>query len=110
MRGFTAWWVATISLGIAFLISTGVEWYGLIVEHELTIGRNLFGTTYFTLVGFHAFHVTLGVGAMIIALTLTCCGRLSASNVLGAELISWYWHFVDVVWLVVLTVVYILGR
>ena len=59
--GFLGLWSLTILLGIAFLVGTGLEWRDLIVTHHLTIGRNLFGTTYFTLVGFHAAHVTVGV-------------------------------------------------
>ena len=62
---------ATIALGIVFLLGTAVEWRELIVEHHLTISRNLFGTTYYTLVGFHGLHVTIGVIAMLIVLGLS---------------------------------------
>ena len=62
---------ATIALGIAFLVGTAVEWRELINEHHLTISRNLFGTTYYTLVGFHGLHVTVGVVAMLIVLALS---------------------------------------
>src|SRR3954447_13779083 len=58
---FIRWWSATIVLGIVFLAGTAYEWHALIVRHGLTISSNLFGTTYYTLVGFHAFHVTMGV-------------------------------------------------
>src|SRR5262245_2867909 len=59
--GFARWWVATVALGVAFLAGTAYEWYRLIVNHGLTLGTNLFGTTFYTLVGFHAAHVTAGV-------------------------------------------------
>ena len=65
---FMRWWSATILLGIAFLAGTGYEWTTLIGRHGLTISRNLFGTTYYTLVGFHALHVTVGVIVMLILL------------------------------------------
>jgi cytochrome c oxidase subunit 3 len=109
---FIRWWSATILLGIVFLAGTAYEWNGLIVERGLTISRNMFGTTYYTLVGFHAFHVTVGVIVMLIVLGLTV-GR-PGSGVRGprsaVELVSWYWHFVDGVWVVVFTVVYWVGR
>src|SRR6266404_2315641 len=74
--GFLLWWTATIALGVVFLTGTAYEWHGLMTEHDLTIGRNLFGTTYYTLVGFHAFHVTVGVFAMLITLALAVRGAI----------------------------------
>jgi cytochrome c oxidase subunit III len=76
----------------------------------LTISRNLFGTTYYTLVGFHGFHVTAGVVVMLIMLGLALGHQVTAHNRLGVEMVSWYWHFVDGVWLVVFTLVYLVGR
>jgi cytochrome c oxidase subunit 3 len=107
---FVRWWSATIALGIIFLAGTAWEWKTLIVEHGVTISRNLFGTTYYTLVGFHAFHVTAGVIAMLAILGLGLNRQRITGNRTGVELVSWYWHFVDVVWLVVFTVVYLVGR
>jgi cytochrome c oxidase subunit 3 len=104
---FLIWWSATILLGIVFLAGTAYEWRTLIVEHGLTISRNLFGTTYYTLVGFHALHVTVGVITMLILLGLTLRHQVRGG---GVELASWYWHFVDCVWVAVFTVVYLLGR
>jgi cytochrome c oxidase subunit 3/cytochrome o ubiquinol oxidase subunit 3 len=107
---FVCWWSATIILGIVFLSGTGFEWRDLIQEHDLTISTNLFGSTYYTLVGFHALHVTIGVIIMLTVLGLAVRRRLTAESRPGVELISWYWHFVDAVWVVVFTVVYVLGR
>jgi cytochrome c oxidase subunit III len=109
-RAFIRWWSATILLGIIFLAGTALEWKSLIVEHGLTISRNLFGTTYYTLVGFHALHVTLGVIAMLTILGLSASRQRITRQRTGVELVSWYWHFVDVVWVVVFMVVYVLGR
>ena len=69
-RMFCFFLAATIALGIVFLVLTGVEWHDLITNQQLTIGRNLFGTTYYTLVGFHGLHVTVGVIVMLIVLGL----------------------------------------
>jgi cytochrome c oxidase subunit 3/cytochrome o ubiquinol oxidase subunit 3 len=98
---------ATILLGIAFLSGTAYEWSGLIGQHHLTISRNLFGTTFYTLVGFHALHVTIGVIVMVIVLGIGVRGELSQKTHAGAQLVSWYWHFVDGVWIVVFSVVYL---
>jgi cytochrome c oxidase subunit III len=108
--GFLAWWAATIGLGVVFLAGTAFEWNGLISRHGLTISTNVFGSTYYTLVGFHAFHVTAGVITMLIVLGLALRGRVTAGHPVAAEMTSWYWHFVDVVWVVVFTVVYVVGR
>jgi cytochrome c oxidase subunit 3/cytochrome o ubiquinol oxidase subunit 3 len=107
---FLLWWLATIVLGVAFLAGTGYEWRELIHEKHLTISRNLFGTTYYTLVGFHGLHVTVGVIAMLIVFALAARQAVSGQHRLAAELTSWYWHFVDGVWVVVFAVVYVAGR
>jgi cytochrome c oxidase subunit III len=107
---FRGLWGLTILLGAAFVAGTAFEWYGLIVEHQLTISRNLFGTTYYTLVGFHAAHVTVGVMLLVLMLGLYERQKLAGPNPIGIELASWYWHFVDGVWIVVFTVVYLIGR
>jgi cytochrome c oxidase subunit 3/cytochrome o ubiquinol oxidase subunit 3 len=108
--GFLRWWLATVLLGAAFLGGTALEWRELIVRHHLTISRNLFGTTYYTLVGLHAVHVTAGVIIMLIVLGLTLGRQVTSANRAGVGLVSWYWHFVDGVWVVVFTVVYLVGR
>jgi cytochrome c oxidase subunit 3 len=100
----------TIGLGIAFLVGTGIEWYELINEHQLKINRNLFGTTYYTLVGFHGLHVTMGVIAMLIVLALSIGRELTREHRTGTQLVAWYWHFVDAVWIVVFLVVYVVSR
>jgi cytochrome c oxidase subunit 3 len=99
----------TFALGAAFLVLTGVEWHRLIFEEGLTIRTNLFGTSFYSLVGFHAAHVTVGVVIMGLILALSALGRVSREHAERVELFSWYWHFVDAVWIAVLTVVYIVG-
>ena len=107
---FLRWWLATILLGAAFLGGTAFEWRELIERHHLTISRNLFGSTYYTLVGLHAVHVTAGLTVMLIVLGLALGRQVTSANRAGVGLVSWYWHFVDGVWVVVFTVVYLVGR
>jgi cytochrome c oxidase subunit 3/cytochrome o ubiquinol oxidase subunit 3 len=107
---FRRWWALTIALGVIFLVGTAFEWRELIDRYGLTISRNLFGTTYYTLVGLHALHVTTGVVILLLVLVLSLRGLVTAGNHSGVELVSWYWHFVDGVWVVVFTVVYLVGR
>lgn len=109
--GACGWWLlATIALGLVFLGGTAVEWRRLIVEHGLTISTNLFGTTFYSLVGFHAGHVAVGLAMLGVLGVLAFSGALRPEHRERAELVSWYWHFVDGVWVVVLTVVYVIGR
>jgi cytochrome c oxidase subunit 3/cytochrome o ubiquinol oxidase subunit 3 len=109
-RSSALWLLVTILLGLAFLAGTGAEWYRLIVDHGLTIRTNLFGTTFYSLVGFHAGHVTVGLVILAILCALAFSGSLRPEHHERAELASWYWHFVDAVWVVVFTVVYVVGR
>jgi cytochrome c oxidase subunit 3/cytochrome o ubiquinol oxidase subunit 3 len=109
-QGFLIWWLATIVLGVLFLAGTAYEWHELITRYDLTISRNLFGTTYYTLVGLHAIHVTAGVVVMLIVFGLALMRQVTSANRSGIQLVGWYWHFVDAVWLVVFTVVYLVGR
>ncbi|MGD9764717.1 MAG: heme-copper oxidase subunit III [Candidatus Binatia bacterium] len=109
-RRFALWWAVTIALGAFFLGATAIEWRELIYEHDLTIWTNLFGTTYYTLVGFHAGHVTVGLALLALVLLFALRGVVRGAHVERVEVLSWYWHFVDAVWVVVFTVVYVIGR
>ncbi|HXB19910.1 MAG TPA: cytochrome c oxidase subunit 3 [Candidatus Solibacter sp.] len=107
---FLTLWFLTIALGALFLYGTGQEWHRLIYEHGLTISTNLFGTTYYSLVGLHAFHVTAGLTMLTIVLLFGLAGRVGPEQSRRVDALSLYWHFVDAVWVVVFTVVYVLGR
>jgi cytochrome c oxidase subunit 3 len=107
---FVGLWSLTILLGGLFLYGTGEEWHRLIYEHGLTIATNLFGTTYYSLVGLHAFHVTVGLLMMLIVLIFGLAGRVGRNHATRVEVLSLYWHFVDAVWVVVFTTVYVIGR
>lgn len=110
MAMFNLWWFITIALGAAFLVLTAIEWNDLIYTHDLTIWTNLFGTTYYTLVGFHAGHVTVGLTLLTLVLIFGLTGALHRGHAERVEVLSWYWHFVDAVWVVVFTTVYVIGR
>jgi cytochrome c oxidase subunit III len=107
---FLALWMATFVLGALFLYGTGQEWRRLIYEHGLTVSTNLFGTTYYSLVGLHAFHLTAGLIMLAIVLVFGLAGRVGRDQSARVGVLSVYWHFVDAVWVVVFTVVYIIGR
>ena len=107
---FLSLWSFTIVLGGLFLFGTGQEWHRLIYEQGLTISTNLFGTTYYSLVGLHAFHVTAGMIMLVIVAIFAFAGRVGTKHSRRIEVLSLYWHFVDAVWVVVFTVVYVLGR
>jgi cytochrome c oxidase subunit III len=107
---FLGLWFLTIVLGALFMFGTAQEWHRLIYEHGLTISTNLFGTTYYSLVGLHAFHVTAGLLMLSIVLLFGLAGRVDRDQSVRVEVLSLYWHFVDAVWVVVFSVVYVLGR
>ena len=107
---FLGYWLATILLGAAFLAGTAREWHELITEHHLTIRTNLFGSTYYGLVGLHASHVTVGLLLLLIVAVFGVAGRVRPDHAERTDVISIYWHFVDVIWILVVTVVYIIGR
>lgn len=106
---FRIWWLITILLGIGFLAYTAHEWYGLIVGEGLYLSTNVFGTTFYSLVGLHASHVVVGLLLLSVILVASLVGKLEAAHHEHVKIISWYWHFVDVVWIVVLTVVYLIS-
>ncbi len=105
-RAMKGWLAATIVLGGIFVVGQGLEYWGLFAS-GVTVSTNLFATTFFTLTGFHGLHVCVGLIALLIVLGLALAGDFEKrkSSALGA--VGLYWHFVDVVWVFVLTAVYI---
>jgi len=110
VRRCGVWLLATVLLAVVFLTSTTAEWVRLIARDGLTIGTNLFGTTFYALVGLHASHVIVGLLMLALISVFAWTRALRPAHVERVELVSWYWHFVDAVWVVVLTVVYVIGR
>ena len=107
---FARWWFLTLFLGATFLAGTVVEWRHLIYDEGLTIQTNLFGTTYYSLVGLHAFHVLMGLLALSIVWLFAIFGKMKSQHAERVETLALYWHFVDTVWVVVFLVVYVIGR
>jgi len=109
-KRFSLWWFVTMALGGYFLLGTGREWQHLIHDKGLTIQTNLFGTTFYSLVGLHASHVVVGLVALLIVMAFTIAGSVTKEHAERVHVLGLYWHFVDVVWIVVFTVVYVIGR
>ena len=107
---FARWWLVTFLLGGTFLVLTAREWARLIGHDGLTIATNLFGTTFYTLVGLHALHVTVGLTLIALVFVLTLRGYVDVRHAERTEMLSWYWHFVDGVWVIVFLTVYVVGR
>ena len=107
---FAGWWLVTLLLGATFLAGTVVEWQHLINDEGLTIQTNLFGTTYYSLVGLHAFHVLMGLLALGLVWLFTVSGKVKSEHAERVDTLALYWHFVDTVWVVVFLVVYVIGR
>ncbi len=110
IRSFGIWWLVTLGLGLEFMAGTAAEWHLLIYREGLTIGTNLFGTTYYSLVGLHALHVTIGLILILLVMVLTMLGYVNRNHLERIDCFSWYWHFVDAVWVVVFITVYVIGR
>ena len=110
MLAFGLWWALTIALGAIFIAGTAIEWHKLIFVDGLTIRTNLFGTTFYSLVGLHATHVVVGLLGLSTILLFTLTGHVRQEHSERIQVFALYWHFVDAVWVVVFTVVYIVGR
>lgn len=105
-KEFRLWLAGTIFLGAVFIAGQAMEYAGLI-SGRVTPERNLFGATFFTLTGFHGFHVLCGLVALTIFLILTFVRGFGQKEVSGIGAVAIYWHFVDVVWIVIFSLVYL---
>ena len=109
LKAFRIWMASTAIMGATFLAFQTFEFYDF-VQHGLTPRTNLFGTTFFTLTGFHGAHVTLGVVWLLSILFHSFRkGGVTPEKNLDVDLAALYWHFVDIVWIVIFTVVYLFG-
>jgi len=107
-RGIVGWLVATAVLGAIFIGFQIVE-FNTFKNEGLTLGGNLFGATFFTLTGFHGAHVTLGIIWLVAMAIVANKGRVGPNSVLDIELLGLYWHFVDIVWIVIFTLLYLIA-
>jgi heme/copper-type cytochrome/quinol oxidase subunit 3 len=106
-RRLRAWLLATALLGVTFVGGQVFE-FTVFVKEGLSLSRNLFGSSFFVLTGFHGAHVTVGILMLLSLYGMSLAGRLPTEKALRVELIGLYWHFVDVVWIVIFTVVYLI--
>jgi cytochrome c oxidase subunit 3/cytochrome o ubiquinol oxidase subunit 3 len=98
----------TILLGVAFLTGQLFE-FAELYRHGITLTSGVFGSAFFTLTGFHGLHVTAGVIWAVITLFRALRGAFSAENSMGVEIFGLYWHFVDIVWIVLFTLIYLIA-
>jgi cytochrome c oxidase subunit 3 len=101
------WLVLTVALGFVFVVLQGVEYAEAYAHMGLTLNSGIYGSTFFLLTGFHGFHVILGATMLSVMLWRVFLGHFKPDDHFGFEAASWYWHFVDVVWLFLFFVVYI---
>ena len=106
-RGLRVWLVATALMGSVFVGGQYFE-FTTFVHEGLTLSGNLFGSTFFTLTGFHGAHVTVGIIMLLSLVGVSLRGRLPQRDSLTVELVGLYWHFVDIVWIVIFTLVYLI--
>jgi cytochrome c oxidase subunit 3 len=108
-KKFNFWLAVTVLLGISFLVLQFVEYHEAYAEFGLTLNAGIYGSTFFMLTGFHGFHVFMGMTMLLIQLLRSVFGgQFTATDHFGFEASSWYWHFVDVVWVFLFLFVYIL--
>jgi heme/copper-type cytochrome/quinol oxidase subunit 3 len=108
IKVFRIWILSTAILGACFIGFQVFEFREFAVE-GLTPRTNLFGTTFFTLTGFHGAHVTVGVIWLLSIFGFSFFKKFTSADSLSVDLVALYWHFVDVVWIVIFTVVYLIG-
>jgi cytochrome c oxidase subunit 3 len=96
----------TVALGITFLSLQAYEYHHAYTEMGLTLGAGVYGATFFMLTGFHGFHVMIGTIMLIVMLLRSMAGHFTADHHFAFEAVSWYWHFVDVVWVLLFILVY----
>ena len=104
----TTWLAITLVLAVAFLVLQVEEYLHAYSELGLTLGSGIYGSTFFLLTGFHGAHVTLGSVMLLVMLLRTLKGHFKPDDHFGFEAAAWYWHFVDVVWVMLFLFVYIL--
>ena len=107
-KGIQIWLLVTAALGATF-IGFQIYEFNAFKNEGLTLGTNLFGASFFTLTGFHGAHVTLGIVWLLGLFFTARRGRLGPRTSMDVEIMGLYWHFVDIVWIVIFTLLYLIG-
>jgi heme/copper-type cytochrome/quinol oxidase subunit 3 len=108
VRGAKIWLASTAGLGLIFIANQIYEFTHFVTHEGLTLQKNMFGASFFVLTGFHGAHVTVGVIWLVSLLVMAFKGKLTAANSLDVEIAGLYWHFVDIVWIAIFTLVYLI--
>ena len=100
------WFTLTFVMGLVFVLGQANEYHTLVTEHETTIASSAYGTVFYMATGFHALHVTGGLIAFVFLLIRTKLSKFTPAQATAAIVVSYYWHFVDVVWVGLFAVIY----
>ncbi|WP_243837742.1 cytochrome c oxidase subunit 3 [Cumulibacter soli] len=106
--GLRRWYALSFLLGLIFIVGQAYEFYVLVTEHDTTISSSVYGSVFYMTTGFHGLHVLGGLIAFIIVLIKSTMGRFTPAQATSAIVVSYYWHFVDVVWIGLFFVIYIM--
>ena len=104
--GLRRWYLLTLAMGTFFVLGQANEYHTLVTEHETTIASSAYGTVFYMATGFHALHVTGGLIAFVFLLIRTKLSKFTPAQATAAIVVSYYWHFVDVVWVGLFAVIY----
>jgi heme/copper-type cytochrome/quinol oxidase subunit 3 len=106
-KALRSWLLATVAIGAAF-VGVQIYEYSELIHKGFVPSEGLYGSTFFTMTGFHGFHVTIGVLCMMFVTWRAFRGKYTATDHRGVEVIGLYWHFVDLVWIILFTIVYLI--
>jgi len=104
--GLRRWYAITFVMGTIFVLGQMVEYHTLVTEHATTIASSSYGSVFYITTGFHALHVTGGLIAFVLLVGRTFLSRFTPAQATAAIVVSYYWHFVDVVWIGLFAVIY----
>jgi cytochrome c oxidase subunit III len=104
--GLRRWYAVTLVMGTIFVLGQVIEYHTLVTEHATTIASSSYGSVFYITTGFHALHVTGGLVAFILLIGRTFLSRFTPAQATAAIVVSYYWHFVDVVWIGLFAVIY----
>ena len=105
--GLRRWYVITLIMGAIFVLGQAGEYYTLMTEHHTTMATSAFGTVFFMTTGFHGLHVIGGLVAFVFLIIRTRLSKFTPAQAIAAIVVSYYWHFVDIVWIGLFAVIYL---
>ncbi|SDY41374.1 cytochrome c oxidase subunit 3 [Modestobacter sp. DSM 44400] len=106
--GLRRWFTITFVMGLAFVLGQANEYRNLIMNHDTTISSSAYGSVFYLTTGFHALHVIGGLVAFVFVLLRSTMGRFTPAQATSAIVVSYYWHFVDVVWVGLFATIYLI--